>query len=287
MHVAIAGCGWLGTAVGLELCRQGHRVTAIRRDAARAAELAAMGLEPRVLDLADPEAYQRFPEDVQGIVGCQAAPSDSLAGYRAAYLAANQTLLRAAEACAVRSLVYTGSTGVFGHGDGREVAEDTPVAPASATAEVLVEAEQLLLQAGRRGLPTRVVRLSGLYGPGRWGALARVRSGALALGPGDGAFMNFCHQADAVAAVIAALFHGRDGAVYHASDAAPPRRRELVQWLCSQMGVEPRQSAQIPAPGAVNRRISAAWTRQQLGLTLVHPDFRSGFAQGLRESGGG
>ena len=93
--------------------------------------------------------------------------------------------------------------------------------------------------------------------------------------------MNFCHQVDAVAAVVAALQHGRDGTVYHASDAAPPLRREVVQWLSGQMGVAPRISEQIPAAGAINRRINAAWTRQQLGLTLVHSDFRSGFAQVL------
>lgn len=286
MHVVVAGCGWLGTAIGVELRRQGHRVTAIRRDPQKAAELAALGLEPLVLDLADPKAYQQFPKDVQGIVCCQAARADSADGYRGAYLDANQTLLRAAAARSVQALVYTGSTGVFGYRDGREVAEDAAVAPTSRTAELLVEAEQLLVEAGQRGLPTRVVRLSGLYGPGRWGALTRVRSGALALGPGDDAYMNFCHQEDAVAAVIAALQGGRDGVVYHASDAAPPRRRDVVQWLAAQMGVDPVVSTAMAAPDAPNRRIQAEWSRQQLGLTLVHPDYRSGFAQALPGVGG-
>ncbi len=278
MHVVVAGCGWLGLAIGRELLNQGHRVTAVRRDPARAAELAAAGLEPLVLDLTEPNAHRQLPADVQALVGCQSARSDSAEGYRAAYLGVNRTLLRAAEELQVQALVYTGSTGVFGYSDGREVQEDAAVDPRSPTAEVLVEAEQLLVEAGQRGLPTRVVRLSGLYGPGRWGTQQRVRSGALALGPGDDAFMNFCHLDDAVAAVLGALRSGRDGAIYHASDAAPPRRSEVVQWMAARLGIQARVSAQPAAVGAANRRIRAEWSRQQLGLTLVHPDFRSGFS---------
>lgn len=283
MHIAIAGCGWLGTALGQHLLQQGHRVTAIRRNPQRLAELAALGLQPLALDLSDPAASLALPADVEAIVACQSARSDSADGYRAAYLSVNQHLLRAAERLAVRALVYTGSTGVFGYRDGREVSEASEVAPASATAEVLVQAEAELRAAAQRGLPTRVVRLSGLYGPGRWGTLQRVRSGALALGPGDDAYMNFCHLDDAVAAVEAALLRGRDGAIYHASDAQPPQRREVVQALAAQLGIAPRHNPAPAAAHAANRRISASWSRAQLGLQLHWPDFRSGFAQAPRD----
>ena len=94
MHVVVAGCGWLGLAIGRELLNQGHRVTAVRRDPARAAELAAAGLEPLVLDLTEPNAHRQLPADVQALVGCQSARSDSAEGYRAAYLGVNRTLLR-------------------------------------------------------------------------------------------------------------------------------------------------------------------------------------------------
>jgi hypothetical protein len=83
------------------------------------------------------------------------------------------------------------------------VDEDTPPAPPSAPGEVLVEAEALVRGAAAGGVRACVVRLSGLYGPGRLGVVERVRRGALALGPGDGAFMNFCHLDDALAAVVA------------------------------------------------------------------------------------
>jgi nucleoside-diphosphate-sugar epimerase len=121
-----------------------------------------------------------------------------------------------------------------------------------------------------------VVRLSGLYGPGRAGTIDRVRRGALALGPGDDAFMNFCHLDDAVAFVLAALDRGAPGATWHGSDAHPPRRREVVEWISGRLGLPPRRAAAPPPPGP-NRRILSARTRAALGVALRFPSFREGF----------
>lgn len=99
---------------------------------------------------------------------------------------------------------------------------------ATATAEVLVEAEEMLLAAARAGTSACLLRLSGLYGPGRDGILDRVRTGRLALGPGDDAWMSFCHRDDAVAFVAAAIENGETGAVYHGTDAEPALRRDVV-----------------------------------------------------------
>jgi nucleoside-diphosphate-sugar epimerase len=275
MHVLVAGCGWLGTEVARRLVARGERVTGIRRDPARAAALAALGVEPLALDLSAPGAEARLPE-VDAVVACQSASADGEAAYRAAYVEANRTLLAAARRGGARAFVYTGSTGVFGQRDGSDVDEGTPPAPAGATAAVLVEAERLVAEAARDGLRASVVRLSGLYGPGRAGLLERVRSGALALGPGDDAWMNFCHLEDAAAFVLAALERGRPGAILHGSDAAPARRREVVEWVAGRLGVAPgRAGTASPGP---NRRVLSAATRAALGIALAYPSFRDGLA---------
>lgn len=278
MHVLVAGCGWLGTAIARALLSRGDRVTGVRRDPARAAALAALGVTPLALDLTGKDAAAALPADLDGIVACQAAGADSPEAYRAAYLDANAALLAAAERTGAR-LVYTGSTGVFGQRDGSEVDERTPVAPASATAQILAEAEERVRIAAGRGGRACVVRLSGLYGPGRFGIIERVRSGRLALGPGDGAWMSFCHQADAVAFVLAALARGAPGETYHGSDASPARRREVVSWIAGRLGIAPPRSEQ-PAAGP-DRRIASAWTREQLGVALAYPSFREGLAEAV------
>ena len=209
MHVLIAGCGWLGSEVARRVVASGGKVTAVRRDRGRAEALLAPGVEPLWLDLAVPGAEARLPR-VDAVVACQAACEESLAAYRAAYLQANQGLLAAAARSGAR-FVYTSSTGVFGQRDGEEVDERTPPAPSSATAEVLVLAEEAVLLAARSGVAAAVLRLSGLYGPLRDGLIKRVSSGQLGLGPGDEAWMNFCHRDDAVAAVLAVLARGNPG----------------------------------------------------------------------------
>ena len=280
MRVLVAGAGWLGSAVARALVARGDQVIALRRDPARAEALRAPGVTPLALDLTAPGAAAKLP-DFDAVVACQSAGGDSAENYRAAYLTANRALLEAASRTGAR-MVYTGSTGVFGQRDGSLVTEETPPAPASPTAGVLVEAERLVRGAAP-GVPACLLRLSGLYGPGRSGVLQRVRSGALSLGPGDDAFMNWCHLEDAVAFVLAALERGAPGAAYHGSDAAPPRRREVIEWVATQFGVEPGRSA--VAAGGPSRRIDSAWSRQQLGVTLRYPSFRDGLALLIRAAG--
>jgi len=277
--VLVAGCGWLGTAIASALIARGEQVTGIRRDPARAADLAALGVEPLALDLAAPGAADRLPH-TDAIVACQAAGGEGAEAYRAAYVDANRALLIAAARGRARALVYSGSTGVFGQRDGSDVDEDAPPAPASPSARVLAEAEVLVRDGAGGGLRTAVVRLSGLYGPGRAGLIDRVRSGKHALGPDDGTWMNFCHRDDAVALVLAVLERGEPGAVYHGSDATPARRREVVTWVAERLGIPaPRTETAVPGP---DRRILSEWTRRRLEVELRYPSFRVGFEALLR-----
>ena len=103
-----------------------------------------------------------------------------------------------------------------------------------------------------------------------------MRSGALALGPGDGAWMNFCHRDDAVAFVLAALARSAPGAIHHGSDARPARRREVVEWISARLGIPPSRSER-PAAGP-DRRILSERTRAELGVELRWPSFSDGLA---------
>jgi nucleoside-diphosphate-sugar epimerase len=276
MHVLVAGAGWLGAALVRGLVARGDRVTAVRRSAERLFQLEQLGASPLPLDLSCASAVDRLPRDVDAIIACQSSRADLPDAYRAAYVEVNRTLVEAAARCAARGLVYTSSTGVFGQRDGGDVDEATDPMPASTTAEALVEAEQVVLDAGARGVRAQVVRLSGLYGPGRYGIVERVRNGALALGPGDRAWMNFCHLDDAVGFVLAALERGRPGGMYHGSDAEPAHRSEVVRWIAERLAIDP-PSVSAPS-GGPDRRVLSERTRAELGVTLRYPSFREGLA---------
>jgi nucleoside-diphosphate-sugar epimerase len=287
LHVLVAGAGWLGSAVADRLAARGHRVTAVRRDPRRAAALARPGVTPLALDLLDPAAPGHLPADLTAIVACQSADGEGGEAYRRAYVEANRVLLEVARARGrdLHAFVYTGSTGVFGQRDGGDVDERTPPAPAGPAGEALLEAERLVLDAAARGLPASVLRLSGLYGPGRAWPVERVRAGLLRLGPGDGAWMNLLPLEDAVAAVVAAVERAPAGRVLHATDAASPRRRELVEWVAARLGIPaPRAPEGAAPPAAPDRRILGEASRRELGLVLRYPSFREG-VEALLSSG--
>ena len=280
MRVLIAGCGWLGREVALRLTARGDRVAAITRTEPSAARLRDNAIEARALDLAEPGALLLLAAGYDAIVATQSAAGRDEQAYSKAYLDATSNLLESAEANGA-AFVYTSSTGVFGQADGSCVDESTPPAPADATAAVLVAAERLVLESARRGAGARVVRCSGLYGPGRSGIVERVRSGALALGVGDETWMNFAHRDDAAATVIAALDRGRPGAIYHASDAAPATRREVVSWIAGRLGITPARRDDDDGrsrPRGAHRRVLAEASRHELGIELAYPTFREGLA---------
>ncbi|HET6437773.1 MAG TPA: NAD-dependent epimerase/dehydratase family protein [Anaeromyxobacter sp.] len=274
MHVLVVGCGWLGAEVARVAAVRGDQVTAVRRDAGRSAALRDLGVALCSLDVSIPGAASRLPR-ADAVIACQSAETGSVAAYRAAYLSVNAEVLSMVARCGAR-MVYTGSTGVFGQADGADVDESSPPTPASATAEVLLQAEESITRAARGGIHACVLRLSGLYGPGRAGILERVRSGRLSLGPGDDVWMNFCHRADAVQLALAALAQGRPGGTYHGSDEEPTRKGEVVSWVARALGVSPHRDG-APAEGP-SRRILSSWTRRTLGVELAYRSFREGLA---------
>jgi len=280
MDVLLAGCGWLGTEVARRLLDRGDRVTALTRTVESARRLRDGGIEATPLDLASPGASRSISGRYDGIVAMQSASGSGPAAYQRAYIEATRAVL-ALEGAAAAAFVYVSSTGVFGQTDGSWVDESTPPSPADETAEVLVEAERLVLDRSlHRALP-RIVRCSGLYGPGRTGTIERVRSGTLALGDGDETWMNFCHRDDAAVTVIAALDRGRPGGIYHASDASPAMRRDVVAWIASRLAIDPSRRPEGDSPRGrrgANRRVRSEATRHELGNPLAFPSFREGLA---------
>jgi nucleoside-diphosphate-sugar epimerase len=278
MHVLVAGSGWLGTSVARALLSRGDRVTAVVRTLSHAVRLREEGIDGLCRDLSAAGATADLPADLDAIVATQAAAGSDVEAYRRAYVDANRELISLAARAAVPAMVVTSSTGVFGQTDGSTVDEATPVAPRGATAEILCEAERLVLSAGSDRTRTCIVRPSGLYGPGRTGLIERVRSGALALGPSDAIWMNFCHRDDAVAVLLAALDRGRRGGIYHATDREPARRKEVILWIAKRLKMTPPRRDDAMEEARADRRVVGEATRTELGVTLAFPNFRKGLA---------
>lgn len=220
MRVLIVGCGYVGLPLGVELVRQGHKVFGLRRSAAGA--LQAAGLTPLVADITQPETLAALPRDFDWVVNCAASGGGDAEDYRQLYLQGTRNLIAWLNPAPLRKFVYTSSTSVYGQNDGSIVRESDPTEPQAETAQVLVETERVLLQAAQaRRFPAVILRVAGIYGPGRGHWFKQFLRGTARIEARGERYLNMIHLEDVVGVVMAALTRGTPGEVYNAGDDEP------------------------------------------------------------------
>lgn len=274
--LGIVGCGYIGTALAVAAQRGGWEVHALTRNAERAAELRACGIAVVEARIEEP-AWQRVLPRCGAIVYCAAAGGGDGEAYRRAYVKNQRIVAQWLTAHRARVYLYTGSTGVYPQDDDSLVDEEARVG-GSARAEVLLEGERVALASGaERAI---VLRLAGIYGPGRARLLESLRTGAEVLSGSGEHYLNLIHREDAASAILHAI-EGRCAGVFNLSDSQPARKREVVAWLCERLG--------RPLPGfdgtaarrrqVPSRRIDARRIREVAVWEPRYTDFRAGFAE--------
>jgi nucleoside-diphosphate-sugar epimerase len=130
----------------------------------------------------------------------------------------------------VKQLIYTGSYAVYGDRNGVWVDEETPLAPANLNAQILRKTEDVLLSASNENLRVCILRLGGIYGPGR--ELVKIfnrYSGTTRPGNGED-ITNWIHLDDIVGAVEFARNQRLEG-IYNLVDDAHLTSREMLDSL--------------------------------------------------------
>jgi nucleoside-diphosphate-sugar epimerase len=190
----------------------------------------------------------------------------------------------------LKKFVYTSSTGVYGQNDGSLVEETSPTEPAAETGRILVETEQVLLEAAReKNFPAVILRLAGIYGPGRgYWFKQYLRNEARIEGAGA-RILNMIHRDDAVGTIIAALTAGQPGQVYNVVDDDPVTQLAFFQWLASALGGElppsvPEDPAAPRKRGVTIKRVSNRKLKTELGYQFQYPTFRQGYTAEIRQS---
>lgn len=277
MTVLIAGCGDLGTEVGLRLVARGERVVGWRRSA----ELIPTGIEGVAADLTRP--LPPVPPDTDVVVIATAAVDRSEAAYRSAYVHATGNVLDALERDGVlpRRIFFVSSTAVYGDFDGGWVTEESPARSTAPTARLVREAEQVLLDRADSGT---VLRLSGIYGPGRTRLIDQVRFGTAVL-PLEPQWTNRIHRDDAAAAIVHLVTEVADPApIYLGSDELPVDLGEVLRFLAGELGLRepPRGDTSSSRGGA--RRVDSSLLRGT-GFSFTYPTFREGYRAVLAGQG--
>jgi nucleoside-diphosphate-sugar epimerase len=296
MRALIVGCGYVGFPLAAELARRGHEVSGLRRSAETDGALQQAGVTPLHADLTQRETLETLPRDFDWVVNCVASGGGAASEYRRLYLDGMHNLVTwlgsaPGQPNRLPRLVYTSSTGVYGQNDGALVDETSPTEPATETAKILVETEQLLLAAARtKNFPAMILRAAGIYGPARGYLLKQFLRGEARI-EGDGTrTLNMIHRDDLIGAIIAALERGRAGEIYNACDDEPVSQLEFYQWLAKKLGrpLPPTATEETTAPrkrGLTNKRISNRKLRSELNVELAYPNYRVGYSAELKRLG--
>lgn len=282
MRKLIVGCGYLGLRVARRWHAAGHEVAVTTRRPERAAEFRAEGFQPVLADVTRPETLAAWPpaEHVLYAVGYDVAAGLSRWDV---YVEGLANFLAAAPA-RIERLVYISSTGVYGQTDGRWIDESSPCRPTRDAGRAFLAAEQRLAAHALAGRAV-VLRMAGLYGPGRVPRRAELASGRALAVPTEGC-LNLVHVDD-MAEIVLAAERGPVPRLYLASDGHPVERAEYYACLAELLGlepprlVEPEPDSPHAARARANKRISNRRLLAELGVRLQYPTYREGLRAAL------
>ncbi|AZE02029.1 NAD-dependent epimerase/dehydratase family protein [Pseudomonas chlororaphis] len=274
--VLIAGCGDVGSRLAKQLLAENWQVYGLRRTVSQLPE-GVIGVAGDLFSEQCPAAWPTTPLDY--LAYSAAATEHDEAGYRAAYVEGLTHVLGwlKQNGQSPKRLLFVSSSSVYGQKDGEWIDETSPAQAGGYSGRLMLEAEQVALQSG---IPASLVRLTGIYGPGREWLLNQVRQGyRVAIEPP--LYGNRIHADDAAGLLAFLLLADRRGVrledCYIGVDDAPVPLAEVVGWLREYLGVtEWADNSSVRRSGS--KRCSNARARA-LGWEPRYPSFREGYAE--------
>ncbi len=288
MRIAVIGCGYTGRVLLRRLVSRGDPVRATTTTEARLSQLASLGAEPRVVRSDRPESLGRTLDGVEAII--YLAPP-------AAEQAPDELARTLANACpsSLKVLLYGSSTAVYGQGtpgtDAGEtwVDERTPPAPTHERGAQRLAVERALYASG---LPLRVLRIAGIYGPGRTLADAMRRHELLVFEGGPAT--SRIHVED-LAHIMEAMLEPGAPRLAIACDERPAETLEVARYTAELLGLPPptpipfEDAQRLMSKRALEMRLGGhrcrSLIRERLIGRLKYPTYREGVPAALRDEG--
>ncbi len=281
MRILIAGCGYVGCALGRVLAAEGHEVFGLRRNPGNLPS----GVRPIVADLTREMSPEGLPPGLDLVFYTTSADGSDDEAYRKAYVDGPRNLIEALSfrGDVLQRFFFTSSTGVYAQSNGEWVDEDSPTEPESFSGRRLLEGERVVLDGP---FPATVMRLAGIYGPGRTRSVER----GLSAPPDDGppAYTNRIHRDDCAGTLRHLMFLPEPGPLYVGVDHEPADRRVVAGWLAEKLGTT-QEKFPGTTPGTGRRRTNKRCSNARLlssGYEFRYPTFREGFEALLGEAGG-
>lgn len=269
MKVAIIGCGYVGTAVAKHWKQQGLDILVTTTREERVAELTAMASRVEVLSGGQRDRLKAALSDRQVVLLCVASKRG--ASYADTYLNTAKTIASVLPETPVEQLIYTSSCSVYGHHNGAWVTELMPPMPITDNGKIIEQTEETLLLATSPQRKVCVLRLGGIYGPGR--TLQKIYSraaGSTRPGTGEEA-TNWVNLTDIVSGIDWVKEKQLAG-IYNLVQEEVPTVKSLIERVCDKHNLAPVTWDKEQPSTRKNVRVSNAKIKST-GYQFEHPDF--------------
>ncbi|MDB5386342.1 MAG: Saccharopine dehydrogenase [Planctomycetaceae bacterium] len=290
VHRLIVGCGYLGQRVACRWRDSGDTVHVLTRSVEHAQRFQKQDFVAITGDVLDSHSLENLPE-VDTVFWAVGWDRTSGASMHEVYVTGLKNVLQQMMA-RCRRFIAISSTSVYGQRNGEWVDEQSPCTPAQANGQTCLAAERLLqrqseFDKNEPAITTNILRLSGIYGPGR--LLSRVsalKSGEPLAGNPD-AWLNLIHVDDAADAVIRCELAEEIPNTLLVSDDEPLRRRDYYSLLANLVGAAPPRFSedQIPVsdePRELNKRCRNSLAKLALGWTPRFATIRDGLPHAVQ-----
>jgi nucleoside-diphosphate-sugar epimerase len=266
--VLIAGCGYVGTALGSRLLELGHSVWALRRDPTGLPE----AFNKLTGDLTNPAALANIPPDLDYVVYTASAGESSDAAYERAYVLGLGNVLQAVAGSPVRRVFFTSSTAVYAQTNGVWIDETSETTPSHFSGRRTLEAEALLRSSAT---PSTILRCAGIYGPGRTRLIDTVRQGTASM---NERFTNRIHRDDIAGLIVHLMQNELPVPLLVLSDDEPAPQRDVTTFLAQKLGVLlPPLTPPDPNARGGDKRCKNTLLHTT-GYPLLYPTYREGYA---------
>lgn len=227
-RILIAGCGYVGEATADLFHAAGWEVEGWTASIRSASKLSAKPYPVVAVDMAERAAVAVHGKSFDAVIHCASTGGGDVQLYRRVYFEGACNLL---EQLAGSTILFTSSTSVYAQRSGEWVTEESAAEPQHETGKILRKTEELVLRRG--GL---VVRLAGIYGPGRSALLTKFLGGEAFLDSENDRFVNQAHRDDIASALFVLLDrHAGAGEIYNVADDKPLLQSECYRWLARKL----------------------------------------------------
>lgn len=289
----ISGCGDIGKRVAKKWRQQkGTSVEnfdvygLVRSDSSRA-ELEALDIIPVIADLDKPKSLTVLPTEGAIIFHLAPPPSNATDGDNITD-PRMKALLAACEANGLpEKIILLSTTAVYGDCNGEWIDETAKVNPQTDRGRRRLDAEESLRHwAEEHDISYSIIRVSGIYGPGRL-PVERIKKGLPILREDQSPFSNRIHQDDLAMVCVAAAQRAPSGSIYNACDGSPSTMSHYFKSIANALDLpQPpeidREQAQKKLSAGMlsylkeSRRIANKKLIEELQLTLQYPDLEAG-----------